>query len=235
MPRRPVRRSEITSLAVIAVLVAVFWETPAVAPLKILVVFFHELSHAAAALATGGEVLEIQISVDEGGSCLTAGGNRFLTYSAGYLGSLVWGGTLLVLATRTRHDKQIAVALGLALVGAALWQVRPFDSFGFAFGRGAGIALTIAPRFLPHGVVDYLLKLIGVVSCLYAVLDIKSDILDRPGEVSDASMLAQHTGVPTLVWGAAWIVVAVVAALGFLFVACQQPVPGLRGKSAPTA
>ena len=50
-----------------------------------------------------------------------------------------------------------------------------------------------------------LLLALGLTSALYAVLDIKSDILDRPGVESDAYMLAQITGVPTPAWGILWI------------------------------
>lgn len=48
----------------------------------------------------------------------------------------------------------------------------------------------------------------GLTSCLYAVLDIKGDILDRPELPSDAWMLAQLTNIPTMAWGVAWIAIA---------------------------
>ena len=69
----------------------VFWDTIIIYPLKILTVFFHELSHALAAIVTGGKVLEIVLVPEQGGHCLIAGGNGFLVSSAGYLGSLIWG------------------------------------------------------------------------------------------------------------------------------------------------
>jgi hypothetical protein len=37
------------------------------------------------------------------------------------------------------------------------------------------------------------------------VLDIKSDVLERPELRSDAFMLAELTGIPTVVWGFLWI------------------------------
>ncbi len=49
------------------------------------------------------------------------------------------------------------------------------------------------------------LTALGLTSCLYALLDIKSDVLDRPYLESDAHMLAELTGVPTVVWGVLWI------------------------------
>ena len=51
----------------------------------------HEVSHGLAALATGGSIKEIQIVQQEGGHAITAGGSRFWTLTAGYLGSLIVG------------------------------------------------------------------------------------------------------------------------------------------------
>jgi hypothetical protein len=53
-----------------------------------------------------------------------------------------------------------------------------------------------------------LLLVLGLTSSLYAILDIKSDILDRPELQSDAFMLAEYTGIPTAFWGFLWIAIA---------------------------
>ena len=82
--------------------------------------------------------------------------------------------------------------------------------------------LAAAGLWLPEDINDFTLRLIGLTSCLYAVLDIKSDILDRPQIRSDAYMLGEQTGLPTLFWGVLWIAVAVVASLFFLLIACKQ-------------
>jgi len=70
-------------------LIFALWQTPLVTPLKILVVYLHELSHGIAAIVTGGEIVKISISPDIGGVIWTRGGSRFLVLSAGYLGSLL--------------------------------------------------------------------------------------------------------------------------------------------------
>jgi len=57
---------------------------------------------------------------------------------------------------------------------------------------------------------DLILKVIGVTSCLYAVLDIIDDVLRRPGIGSDADQLARLTHIPSMVWGVLWIVLALV-------------------------
>jgi Zn-dependent membrane protease YugP len=54
---------------------------------------------------------------------------------------------------------------------------------------------------------------LGLTSVGYAILDIKSDIIDRPELQSDARMLAEMTGIPTVVWGVLWIGLALLAAV----------------------
>ena len=200
------------------------WHTWLVYPLKILVVFFHELSHGLAAMATGGKIVGIEMVAREGGLCRTLGGNRFLTLSAGYLGSLAWGGLILVAAARSRYDQAITAVLGLVLLASALLWVRPVFSFGFPFAVVVGAALVAAGLYLPARANDYLLKAVGLVSILYAVFDIQDDILSRPHLLeSDAALLASLTGLPTLFWGLLWMAIALLAAVAFLAVAGRAP------------
>ena len=179
------------------------------------------------AIMTGGEVVEIQVVAEQGGHCITRGGSRFLTLSAGYLGSLVWGGVILSLAARTRWDRTIAVVLGALLLTVTTVFVRPFASFGFGFGVASSLALLLCGLKLSERVCDLVLRLIGLTSCLYAVLDIKSDILDRPGLRSDAAMLSEITGLPTTFWGVLWISIAVISAVAFLLFASRRRESGL--------
>jgi Peptidase M50B-like len=185
------------------------WNTPVVYPLKVFVVMLHEISHGIAAVATGGAIRNIQIDFNEGGSCLCPGGNAFITLSAGYLGSLAWGAGLLVLALgKPRRHKITLMLIGAFLSVVTLLYVR--NVFGVFFGLAAGFALIGAARTLPTAINKGILTVLGLTSCLYAILDIKSDVIDRPDAHSDAYMLAQLTHVHTLVWGGLWIVIALV-------------------------
>jgi hypothetical protein len=197
------------TLGTIVVLVFLLWDTRLVYPLKVLVVMFHELSHGAMAILTGGRIVEIAVTADQGGQCVTSGGIRFLTLSAGYLGSMAIGAALLVTASHSKNDRQIAAGLGVFLMAITLIYMK--WSFGYAFGMLAGASLIFSARSLSVQTNDLVLKTIGVTSCLYAILDIKSDIFDRSGIGSDAEMLAQHTRIPAIIWGVLWILLAVVA------------------------
>lgn len=186
------------------------WDTPAVYPLRIFVVLLHEISHGLAAVATGGSIVRIGLSPDEGGVTYTLGGNLFLTLSAGYLGSLAWGLALLEAArARAKRIRFITAGLGALLVLMAILFVRGW--FGWVFTLLAGALLIVAARRLAPRGQAVLLTVLGMTSALYAVLDIRSDVLQRPHLESDAHMLMELTGVPTLVWGVLWIGVGLAA------------------------
>ncbi len=183
------------------------WDTPVVYPLKIFVVLLHEVSHAVAAVATGGSIQRIVLDPNQGGATYTLGGSAFLTLSAGYLGSLGWG-ALMVEASRARRIRSDLVngAIGGLVVALTVLFVR--NLFGIAFGILFGLGLVAASRKLSVAANTSLLLTLGLTSSLYAILDIKSDILDRPHLESDAHMLADLTGIPTVAWGILWIGVA---------------------------
>ena len=220
LPRGTVDVRQLLGLLLLMIPIILLWNTFVIYPLKILVVFFHELSHGVMAMLTGGRVVSIEVVRQEGGLCLTQGGSRFLTLSAGYLGSLLWGGAVLVLAARTRLDRAIAAALGTIIVLATLGWVRPLWSFGFWFHLAAGAVILGIGLCLPEKLNEGVLKVFGLTSCLYVIPDIYSDTIARSGLVSDARMLAEITHIPTVVWGSAWILLAVVLSLACLRVAC---------------
>jgi hypothetical protein len=181
----------------------VFWPTIWVYPLKIFVVFLHELSHAIAGVATGGTIDRIVLDPYQGGATYVRGGNAFLLLSAGYLGSLLWGlGLLLVARTRPRIGRRVVFVLAIIFLAVTALFVR--NSFGFVFGLFFGLALLVASRKLPDGGIVVLLTTLGLTSALYALFDIRDDILAQPDLPSDAHMLSQLTGVPTLAWGFFW-------------------------------
>jgi hypothetical protein len=183
------------------------WPTVWIYPFKIFVVFLHELSHAVAGIATGGTVQRITLDPAQGGATYVNGGNAFLMLSAGYLGSLLWGLALLLVArTRPAVARHVVFGLGVLLLITSVLFIRNW--FGFGFGLLFGVSLLVAARKLPAGGIIVLLTALGLTSALYALFDIRSDILDRPSAKSDAFMLMEMTGVHTLVWGFLWAGIA---------------------------
>jgi Peptidase M50B-like len=196
---------------IIVLTIAAFalYETPALMPLRLLVVFFHELSHGLTAILTGGSIVSLTLSPDEGGLATTTGGNLFLIVSAGYVGSLMVGVLLFLIALRTTFDRLAVAALGICTLLIAALYIR--DSFALVFCGLAGAALLLVARFTLASVNDLVLRIIGLTSMLYVPQDIVSDTISRSHLRSDARILAEEFGGATVLWGVAWLIISMAA------------------------
>ena len=213
-------------LAAMFVVAGIFWDTIFIYPIKLFVVVLHEFSHGIAAILTGGSIVRIEIDYRIGGLCYTQGGSTFFVASAGYLGSIVWGGIILMIAVRTRRDKLLGMVIGGLLALLALVYIR--NPFGFFFTVGFGLALGAISFFARDAVVDLLLKFLGMTSCLYVIIDIKEDLIQRSGVGSDADAIAKLLGAPALSVpiGIFWILLALGAFAFFLWFAGKGEQPG---------
>jgi hypothetical protein len=66
-------------------------------------------------------------------------------------------------------------------------------------------------KYATDFVCDQFLKFLGLTSCFYVLLDIKSDLIDRSISCSDASKLAEMlVGTTSLGWvvGGVWLLIA---------------------------
>lgn len=187
-------------------LVFALWTTPVALPLKILVVVLHELAHGAAAVLTGGEVVEIDVTHMQGGHAVTRGGSRFLILTAGYLGSLLFGVVLFLTALRTHADRAVMALFGLILMVVTALYIRA--PFALLFCAGAGAVMLAMARYLGREVNDLALRVIGLSSMVYVPYDIFDDTIARAGAMSDAALLAQEFGGATVMWGGLWLVLS---------------------------
>jgi hypothetical protein len=223
MPRSAVRHpldwKQILLLAILFVSALFLWNTPVVYPVKIFTVLLHELSHELAAILTGGHLVKIDLSGNQSGLATTRGGWPFLVLSAGYLGSMLWGGLILVIASRTRLDKLLSAAIGIAVIAISILFIR--TTFGLLFGFAFGTAMFVVGFFTPTFVNGIVLKFLGLTSILYAVIDIKDDLFMRTVRDSDASRMAQVSFGTPFMWGVVWIVLAIVAAVFFIGVSAK--------------
>jgi hypothetical protein len=214
----PLTKKRLTFLAgflLYFVLLWALWDTVIIYPVKVFVVLLHEVSHALAAMATGGSVERIILNANQGGAAFTVGGIPFVTLSAGYLGSLLWGALFVMLGfSRWLRPRWIIAGVGLFVLLITLYVVR--SPFGLLFGLAFGGALLASAKYLTQRVNRVLLLGLGLTSTLYAILDIKSDIIARPELRSDAAMLAEMTGIPTLFWGFLWIAIALLVSAWLL-------------------
>lgn len=166
-----------------------FWNSPFLLPIKLLTVFFHELSHGIAAILTGGQIVKIELNLNQGGVCYFRGGWLLVTASAGYLGSLLWGSGILLLSLKKGLSRYITGAVGLIfIIVTALW-IRTLGTMGITLLIG-GSLLFVAFK-LKEEYCSIFIKFLSLISCFYVVFDIKDDLLDRTVPISDASQIAK--------------------------------------------
>jgi len=167
---------------------------------------------------TGGQVVSIQIFPEEGGLTTTRGGWPFVILSAGYLGSMLAGGVLLYLSSYRRRGRALMIMLAGLIALSTLLFFRNF--FGVIYGLLAAAAMLFSAYRLPTTVNFYILRFIAIASCLYAVLDIRSDLFTLAptgsGIVNDAVTLNRFTGIPSIIWAVLWMIISLVMLVFFL-------------------
>ena len=226
-------------LIIMFVAAVVFWNTVFLYPVKLFVVALHELSHGIAAILMGGRIDKIQISPQIGGYCqysipaTTGALKKVFVASAGYLGSMLWGALILVLASISRVDRKITFSIGVIMLVLSYWVIKTGELFGIVFCLGAGLFLMVSAKLLPNRFHDLFLKFLGLSSCLYVIIDIKDDLIVHQAGGNDARAIAQLLGIPHLglLIGVAWIVIALV----ILFFALRYALDGRRSDDAPPA
>ncbi len=175
---------------VLAILALIFWNSVLILPIKLMTVFFHELSHGLAAILTGGKITGIELNIYQGGVCHHVGGWFIVVASAGYLGSLLWGSSIFLASLKKNISSTITKAIAVILiVTTGLW-IRNIQAI--AITVTTAVALFYISANLEEKYCSMFLKFASLVSCFYVVFDIKDDLLDRTIPISDAYQISKR-------------------------------------------
>lgn len=175
------------------------------------VTFVHELGHALAALMTGRFVHGLRIGLDHSGQLVSSGRGRIGASWSGF-----WGyptpavvGTALIWSVSAGRAGA-AMSIGALLLLAALIFLRNFTGIAVALCSAAIAQLLV--MFADASTVSHVVLALGVALGVGAVRDwlkvaaVHTRRRDRLAS-SDAYILAQRTGIPSLVWLTAFAVV----------------------------
>eukprot|EP00928_Gymnodinium_smaydae_P083597 TRINITY_DN66835_c0_g1_i1.p1 TRINITY_DN66835_c0_g1~~TRINITY_DN66835_c0_g1_i1.p1 ORF type:complete len:306 (-),score=21.75 TRINITY_DN66835_c0_g1_i1:103-1020(-) len=105
----------------------VLWKSRIILPLKLFGTLAHELSHAAAAFMCCAKVTGIEVHADKSGLCRWSSDEERLTriqhfvLPAGYTGSVIWGGLILMCCANNLSAEICAICLILLSVVALLF------------------------------------------------------------------------------------------------------------------
>ena len=223
-------RPQATLLLTAAVISIVLWFIPfaevVTYPFRIFVTFIHEGGHALAALLTGNSVESLSVATNASGETYTAVGGKFsqmFVASAGYLGSMAFGGFLLVLIRK-------AIAARIVLIGSAALifgltfiygLIKPAMSgvvtsslpFTILAGTLLSLGLVAVAKYARARVATFLVSFLAVQCVLNALLDLKTVFFLSspfgPTVPTDAVNMANATHIPAVVWSVIWIGIAI--------------------------
>jgi hypothetical protein len=197
------------------------WSYPPLIPLRALIVFIHEVFHGFAAILSGGSMVAIELGDNFTGRAFTEGGSQELILVSGYIGNILFGAILLVIAFLTRLDRLLSIALGAGMILISVFFISTPASM--IFGIIIGVAFGLVGLILPTVVNEFMLKIIGMTSMLYPLIDVKEDLLFRAVPGSDAYIMGETFGIAPLFWIILWVVISVVSVyLIFRFIAFKR-------------
>ncbi|RRR75595.1 MAG: M50 family peptidase [Candidatus Viridilinea halotolerans] len=215
------RRPDILLVAVGALASTLLWRVPLLGllfyPFRLLNTFVHEVSHGLAALLTGGSFERFVVYANMEGLALIRGGSRVIVASAGYLGTALFGGLLILLTATPLAEQTLLLALGASLGLLCLMFVR--NLFGWLAGMLLAASLGASGWLLSDQHAALLVALLALqmpLAAIHSLVDLLRLAVRRarPGRVSDAHLLARHTGIPAIIWASLWFI----SALAILFV-----------------
>src|ERR1044071_3941084 len=195
-------------------------------PFRLFVTFIHEGGHAIAALLTGNSVESLSIATNASGETYTSQGgtiSQIFVASAGYISSMIYGATLLVLIRRSVAARVVLIGSAVVVLALTLiyglfkpvmsgiaWSGIPFTLFA---GVGLSAGLILLARFAKSRVATFFVSFLAVQCILNALLDLKTVFVlsspFAPAVPTDAMNMANATGIPALFWATTWIVISV--------------------------
>lgn len=219
-------------LGLVALAVALSYIPFLHAPFDWVETFFHEISHGLAAVATGGEIVRIELHLGGSGVCYTKGGSRFFVTFSGYAGAVLWGALLYLVAgvSSPRFARFLVALLGVLVAAAAvLWARDPITFLILAVIFGIVVGAYAAGRYRLTQFVVQFIALYVMLSAARTPLH----LVDGLG-LGDGDSLANLTGVPEIVWVVVWELIAV-ATLWLVYLSHRPVKVTPEGAPAPEA
>lgn len=162
------------------IIILLLWGVPIPNPIKMLVVTLHELSHALAAVATGGEVYGLAINANAAGVTMGSGGIMWVILIAGHVGSSMCGALLYYGSVRWRPETCMAILTALILISQFFGWLNNIIILVGTFTILLVSFLMSKDEWIKVGFV----RLVGAACCLYAPMDVLGEVYGSRGGMS---------------------------------------------------
>jgi hypothetical protein len=222
------RHKELGIALIFAFISITLWRMPGLwgvtYPFQIFGTFVHEICHGIAAILTGGEFRRFAINPNLSGIAWHVGGIRWIVASAGYVGSAVFGGFLIIISAWGAPARQILFWLGVTLGVFCLLFVR--NLFGIFSGLLLTAALISAGVWLNAFWANALLLFLAIQTAFDAldgVLDLITISTYRAHIFTDARTMQRLTMIPAIMWALLWAAVAAIILITSLVIAYRKP------------
>jgi len=207
-------RPQQVGILIAAAVTVLLWLVPGgqliVLPLQYLNTHLHELSHALAAVFSGGSVDTIHVFADGSGVTQASISHPVIVGSAGYVGSSLIGAAIIVASRDERSARRSLLAVfGLLLIECLLW-LRG-DAIGMTSGFSYMLLFLFLGLNLRGRLAVFAAQFVGLQQCLNALQAVL--VLLNPRILaftdSDATILKDATGVPAILWSSGWALLSV--------------------------
>jgi hypothetical protein len=167
--------------------------------------YFHEIGHGLAAIATGGEIVKIQLFANGAGLCTTLGGSAFVISFFGYAGAILWGGLIYGIAGHHQRLAQLFSGFIIFLLSASivLWarDILTIIILGLLLTM---FIMTIKLKKLT--ILQKFVQLLGIIVLLNSLFS-PLYLLDGR-DLGDGATLSSATGIPEILWVTIWSALA---------------------------
>lgn len=221
------RQGEVLLVLLLVVASITLWRLPWVGlafyPFHLFATFVHELCHGLTAILTGGNFQQFAVEPDLSGRAWSVGGISWLIVSAGYVGSAICGGVLVILSARGVSANYVLSGMGFLLGLLCLIFVQNL------FGRGTGLLLAgllvLAGNRLSIRWASALLLFLAVqmmLNALDSVLNLVWISTYHSSVLTDAHIMQLMTGIPAPVWAVLWCGISLLVLVGSLTLAYRK-------------
>jgi hypothetical protein len=227
---RTVKRDKplLIAIAVMVVLLHIPYFKFILYPFMIFSTWVHEMCHGLAAILVGGGIKKLFVYRNGSGLAYTwtngKDWKRAFVASAGYTGTALLGGFLLLWRRTRRGPTAGMITIGCTMLLSCMFFVR--NVFGIAAITVMGIAIILCGWKLKAEYVGYLYSFLAA-TCSFNAIDSIQDLFDIGygesyvnGEArsSDAHTVAEIWALPYQFWAVCWLVFALVmSAIGLVF------------------